>query len=442
MASALYPSLESESHALFEKARNVIAGGTTRDTVYFSPYPIYAKSGQGASFVDEDGVERIDFTNSLSSGIHGHCHPALVQSITAQAQQLIGVSLPTRLEIELAEVLVERIPAFEQVRFTNSGTEAVMLAVKAARAFTGKSKIAKAEGTYHGTLDLAEVSQNASPENWGELERPNAVATAAGTPDTVLNESVIIPFNDLEKSIVILEQQASDLAAILIDLVPGVLRFLMADQSYIDGLHDWAKSRGVLLIFDEIMTARGSQSGMQKVYGITPDISTVGKFVGGGMPLGVVGGRRDVMSVFDSTADGGALVPQGGSFNGHPLSMAAGITSMKLMDESAYAHLAMLGDRLRNGLRNAMDATGVKGQVHGYGSMIGFTLVEGAYNDRRGLYEVLEREQDLMLRLSHYWFNHGVFALPRGGLLLSTAMTTNDIDYMLEMTYQFMKNEM
>ena len=193
----LYPDASSRSARLFERAQRVLPGGNTRHTVAFDPYPIYAARGSGCKIVDVDGVERIDFVNNYSSLIHGHTHPRVVEAVRRQAGELMAAGLPTESEIALAELLVERLPSIDQLRFCNSGTEAVMFAVRAARAFTGKPKIAKVEGAYHGAYDYVQASLDPTPANWGDRD-PVAVGHGEGTPERLLGDVVVIPFNDLD----------------------------------------------------------------------------------------------------------------------------------------------------------------------------------------------------------------------------------------------------
>ena len=382
--ACVYPDPSSRSARIFERACDVMPGGNSRETVYFPPYPVYAVRGKGARVVDADGVERIDFVNSFSSGIHGHAHPAIVDAVRQQAERLVCVALPTELEVELAEILCERVPAFDRLRFCNSGTEAVMLSIKAARAYTGKPVIAKIEGAYHGTYDVAETSQNATPRNWGDPAAPASVPVAEGTPESTLGETLVLPFNDAAASGHLLESRRNELAAILVDPLPGRMSYTPATRAYLSFLREWCDRHGVVLIFDEVMSFRVARSGMQGLLGVTPDLCTVGKIVGGGLPIGVVGGRADIMDVFDPRK-GHARVPHGGSFNAHPMSMAAGIAAMGLLDDDAFAHLQTLGDRLRGGLDDAFVRAGFPGYTKGVGSLAAIVTSDIRFDDYRGM---------------------------------------------------------
>src|SRR6266480_2781349 len=195
----MYPDHNSRSAGLYKQACRVMPGGNTRSAVFRNPYPIYAASGSGSRIFDVDGIEYLDFINNASALIHGHAHPAIVDAVTTQVQKGASFSLPTEIEIRLAELLSSRVPSIEHIRFTNTGTEAVMMAIKAARAYTGRPKIAKVEGAYHGSYDYAQISLDSSPENWGE-DIPASVPESRGTPQGVLADVIIIPLNDTEKA--------------------------------------------------------------------------------------------------------------------------------------------------------------------------------------------------------------------------------------------------
>src|SRR5215468_10418053 len=229
MTSDLAPT--AKSRALFERASRVMPCGNTRHSLFFTPHPLYCVSGQGCRIVDADGVERLDFINNFSSMIHGHGHPEIMAAVQAQASKVIAVGLPTESEVELAELLCARVASVEQVRFMNSGTEAVMMAVKAARAFTGRCKIAKFEGCYHGTYDCVEVSQAPGPDAWGPADTPNSVALSRGTPPSLVNDTVVLPFDDVMDARYVLESHRDLLAAVIVDIAPAHLGYLQLSSA-------------------------------------------------------------------------------------------------------------------------------------------------------------------------------------------------------------------
>jgi len=426
----LYPDPESQSAKLHRRAQAVMPGGNTRNTVFFSPYPIYAASGQGARVTDVDGRTYLDFINNASASIHGHSHPEIVEAIRSQAGRLISVGLPTELELQLAEALAARLPSLEQLRFCNSGSEAVMFALKAARAYTGRPKIAKVEGAYHGAYDPAEASMAPRPEDWGPQARPASVAHSFGAPANLLRDVVVLPFNDVEASLALLEENQAGLAAVLIDPVVSRMAFAQADPAYLDMLRRFCDRSGAVLIFDEVFSFRCGYRGAQGEFGITPDLTCLGKVIGGGLPVGAFGGRAEVMSVFDHRA-GRPKAPHGGTFNGNPLTMAAGLKALELLTPEAYAELARLGDRVRDGLNAYFSANGMPGQARGYSSMTSVVLSSKPFNNYRE-YVASARTASAMAPVHKRLVDAGILILSSGGLFLSTPMTDADIDQLLE----------
>src|ERR1700712_3676052 len=231
----MYPDSRSLSRSLYDRALASLPGGNTRTTVFMKPYPIYAARGLGCRVWDVDGREYIDCINNFTSLIHGHAHPVLVEAATRQLALGSAFGMPTESEIDLAELLVSRLPSVDQVRFANSGTEAVMMALKAARAFTGRPKIAKCEGAYHGSYDYAEVSLDPLPEAWGR-NAPVSVAYAKGTPENVLADTIAIPFNDAEAAVSLIRAHGSELACVLVDPMPNRAGLAPADTAYLEAL--------------------------------------------------------------------------------------------------------------------------------------------------------------------------------------------------------------
>ena len=429
----MYPDNMSRSARLFERATESLPGGNTRHTVFFPPYPIYAASGEGATVTDVDGVTYLDFMNNASAAIHGHCHPAIVAAIREQAGRLISVCLPTELEIRLAEILRERLPALEQVRFCNSGSEAVMFALKAARAFTGRPKIAKIEGAYHGAYDPAEASISSRPDNWGDPKHPAKTAYSFGTPANMLADVVVLPFNDVDASAALLEENREQLAAVLVDPLISRMAFTRATPEYLKMLRRFCDESGAVLIFDEVFSFRMGPHGAQGEVGIAPDLTALGKVIGGGLPIGAFGGRKSIMSVFDQR-HGHPKAPHGGTFNGNPLTMAAGIKSLKLSTPAAYAELARLGDKVRAGINDAFQRNGIEGQARGYASMTAVLLSRAQFSENRG-YNAAAATNKRFPEIHRYLLEHGILVMPSGGILLSTPMTDTDIDRLLD-TFQ------
>lgn len=419
------------SESLFAQAREVMPSGYTRHMVVTKPYPVYADYGAGCRIVDVEGRSSIDFVNNFTALIHGHGNKEIVAVIAAQAGRLLSAILPTEWEVRLAELLVDRIPGVEQVRFTNTGSEAVMIAVKAARAYTGRPRIAKMEGGYHGQFDLIEASFQPPPGQWGDPARPSVVANNAGTPQSLLDELVLLPVNDIENSRARLRADGSQIAAVIID--PSRLQLGMVEprQDYLAMLREETTRLGIVLIFDEVIALRHSYHGTQGLLGISPDLTTMGKIIGGGMPIGALGGSIEVMSVFDVDR-GEPKVKHSGTFTANPLSMAAGYTGMSLLTREAFDDLAAKGQRLRDGLERVRRDLGIVGRVEGRASFSSLLMTDQPMTNYRELAAVMS--SGLLAKMQAYQkllLAEGVLTM-RGGFVGSTPMTNDDIDFTIE----------
>ena len=319
----------SRSAELFERARRYLPGGNTRTTVFTPPHPYYLREGQGCRLTDVEGQTRLDFLNNYTSLLHGHGRPEVVAAAQAQVARGTAFAGPTEFEVGLAELIATRVPAIEQIRFTTSGSEAVMMAVKAARAATGRPKIAKFEGCYHGTYDVAEVSVGPAVDAAGPADEPVGVSESAGLAPGTLENVVVLPFNNPAAVERIVERQAGQLAAVLVDPMPNQAGLPEPEPGFLPFLRELTRRHGILMIADEIISFRLGYHGASHRFGIVPDLITLGKIIGCGFPVGAVGGSADVMSVFDPTT-GKPRVPHGGTFNANPGTMAAGLAAMQL----------------------------------------------------------------------------------------------------------------
>ena len=416
----------SRSAALYQRASKVLVGGSTRLTTYFSPHPLYAVSGCGSRITDVDGIERVDLLNNYMTLIHGHAHPEMIQAITEQAQQGTCFGMPTEREIELAEILCERVASVENVRFCNSGTESLLIATKAARAYTNRPMVAKCEGAYHGAYDPLEVSLNSSPDHWGDAHTPARIPYTRGLPQRIMDDVVVLAFNHLEASERLLAQYADKLAAIVVDPVPPRVGFLPVKRDYAQMLRDFATHHGIVLIFDEVASFRVSYYGAQSLVGIKPDLTTFGKIIGGGMPIGALGGNREIMAVFDPTR-GTPLASHGGTFNGNPMTMAAGATSMRLLTADVMQALNRIGDRARERINAAFNRAGVEGQATGVGSLVKIHLNRRVLMNYRDVY-AHPRESQLLKQLHQGLLEKGFILGSEGLLAISTANSEEEID--------------
>lgn len=416
-----------KSEALYRRAKEVMPGGNTRHTVFRTPHQVYAERGEGCRIIDIDGNSRIDAAGNFTSLIHGYGCEAIKVAAREQLEKGLCFGMPTPGEVRLSEILVERLPSVEHVRYCNSGTEAVMNAVKVARAFTGRAKIAKCEGAYHGTYDVVETSQEALPENWGELDAPNAVPTAAGTPQGVLDDVVVIPFNNVELGEKILRAKGNDLAAVLVDVMPNRAGLIPASVKFLEMLRRVTKEIGALLIFDEVITFRLGYNGAQGRYHIDPDLTALGKIIGGGFPIGAVGGRKDVMSVYDPTMHK-PKVQHGGTFSANPMSMMAGIAALEALTPESFEHLEALGQRFETKITALFDELGIEAQVTGLGSLRRIHLTKAQLSDFRSTVLATAHGAMQIADLARMLFDEGVIIASNGLVCFSTPMTFDDID--------------
>lgn len=426
----MYPNNESNSAKLYDRALHVEPGGNSRHTVYFPPYPIYAVRAEGARVWDADGVARLDLINNYSALIHGHNHPKIVEAVIAQARRLLSVAMPTEQEIQLAELVCERLPGVDQIRFGNSGTEGVMMAIKAARAYTGRGKIAKIEGAYHGSDDTASVSVNPDPARWGEADAPIGVPGAGVSPGAA-SDVIILPMNQVEAGRAIIRRHADELAGVILDPLVKNLGYEPASPAFVAMLREETQRAGALLIFDEVYSFRLGFNGAQGALGANPDLTAMGKVIGGGLPVGAVGGRADIMTALFDPRGGRPKLNHGGTFNANPMTMAAGVVAMQLFDRAAFDRLSALGDRLRAGLNEAIKVAGVEATVKGSASMTSLFHARGevhTYRDAAALMQANPQARARGEAFFRYMLNNGVMIGAQGFFVLSTALTEDDID--------------
>jgi glutamate-1-semialdehyde 2,1-aminomutase len=423
MATA-YRGESSRSRSMFERALRVMPGGNTRHSVALSPYPVYFASGRGCRVTDVEGEERIDFLNNFTSLIHGHADPEVTAAAHARVALGTAFAGPTELDVELAELLVERVPSIERVRFCNSGSEAVMLALKLARACTGRPKIAKIEGAYHGIYDYAQISEFSSRANWGAASRPASVSDS-GTAPSAAADVVVMPWNDADACERLIEEHHDQLAAVLIDAIPLGLSLIAAKPGFLERLRELTRRHRILFVADEILNFRLGYHGIFHDLGIRPDVTCLGKIIGGGFPVGAVGGSAAVMESFDHRRPG--AVHHGGTYNGNPVTMAAGLATMRKMTPEAYARLNSLGDSLRGQLTAMLRDRGIAAQVFGRGSLFAVRLTHDELRDWRSLSTHLESEP-IYGKLCHEMLGRGILMSPRGiGGSLSTPMGPSEI---------------
>ncbi len=419
-----YQAKTTRSRALFEEAQRVLPGGNTRTTVFIDPYPFYATRGAGPRVWDADGNERLDFNGNYTSLILGHAPTAVVTAVRELADRGLSFPGPSEHELRLAQELCRRVPSCEQVRFTNSGTEATMLAIRGARAYTGRPRIAKFEGSYHGTHDWVQVSITPPIEEAGSRKRPKPVAAGAGIPPAVLKNVVVLPWNDAAATARAIEKHAAELACVIAEPIQGAAGVIPPAPGFLEALREVTARHGIVLIFDEVITFRLGPGGAQEVFGVRPDLTTFGKIIGGGLAVGAFGGRADVMAVYDPRG-GKPKVAQGGTFNANPLTMAAGLATLRALTPEVYAHLDRLGDRLRAKARALLRARHVQAQITGQGSLFCLHWTPKRVVDFRS-----SRPTDPERPLRAYigLLNEGILLSQRGMGAVSAPMGEADVD--------------
>jgi len=418
-----------KSAALYERAKKVMPGGNTRHTVYRQPHQVYAARGHGCRITDVDGNDRIDAVGNFTALIHGYGCEAIREAARRQLEDGFCFGMPTPGEIRLSEILTERLPSVEQLRYCNSGTEAVMNAIKVARAYTGRAKFAKCEGAYHGTYDPAETSQEARPDTWGAADSPVSVPTAKGTPAGVLEDVVIIPFNDVQLAEKILRAHGAELAGVLVDVMPNRAGLVPAKPEFLQMIRRVTREIGALMILDEVITFRLGYNGAQGCFGVDPDLTALGKVIGGGFPVGAIGGKAEVMAVYDPSR-GTPAVPHGGTFSANPMTMACGIAALEALTPESFTTLEALAERFAAGARAAFARHGIAGQVTGMGSLRRLHLTDAPLSDFRSMFAAGDASKRVAA-LARALFEEGVLIAGNGLMAFSTAMTEADIDEML-----------
>ncbi len=422
----------------FHRARAVFPDGTARVTIERDPIPRYMSRGEGAWLIDLDGRRFLDLNANFTTLIHGHAFAPVVEAVTRQLRDGSCFANPTESEIALAELLCARIPGVERLRFVNTGTEAVMFAVKAARAFTERSCIAKVEGAYHGAYDWVETSLVSTPDDWGDPEQPLPTSAYRGQPKSVLDEVVVLRFNDIDGARAQLARRAPEIAAIVLDPMPSRAGLIAPTRAFIDAIQAIAQAHGILVICDEVLNLRQGYQGSAARYGIAADLFALGKIIGGGLPIGAIGGRSDVMSVFDA-AHGRPWLPQGGTFSANPLSMTAGLAAMTALDPVAFKRLEALGDDLRAGLGRAIERHGAPFSVTGAASLFRIHPKRRPPLDYRQAY-CSPDEAAVIQRLMRFFAANGIL-LPAASACLSTPMGVAEVALVVDVFDQFLATQ-
>lgn len=411
-----------QSRALFARAARVIPGGVNSPVRAFKAVggdPLFIREASGAHLTDADGNTYIDYVGSWGPMILGHRPQIVTDALIGVLERGTSFGAPTDLEVELAELLVEVIPSVEMVRMVNSGTEATMTAIRLARGFTGRDYVIKFNGCYHGHADSLLVAAGSGVATFG-------ISGSPGVPDSIARCTASIEYNDLDLLERSLEELGADkVAAVIVEPVAGNMGLVLPRPGFLEGVRDLCTRKGVLLIFDEVMTGfRVALGGAQERFGITPDLSTFSKILGGGLPVGAFGGRRDIM---------GHLAPSGpvyqaGTLSGNPLAMTAGLATIRyLRDSDPYARLEALGTRWVEGMRRVTAAAGVPATVDHCGSMVGLFFNPGPVADYT---DVQTSDVELFVRYFRAMLAEGIYLAPSAfeAGFISTAHTEQLID--------------
>jgi len=415
-----------KSKALYGRARKVLPAGVSYGIRYYDPYPFYTEKARGSKLYDVDGNVYVDFWLGHTALILGHCHPQVVEAVKSQLENGTHYGTCHKLEIELAEQIVKMVPSVEMVRFTNSGTEANMYAVRLARTYSRKSKIAKFEGGWHGGYDALHVG----------VKYPFTVPESAGLTEGAVKQTVLLPFNDIEGVEKKLRSE-KDVGTIIIEPVLGSGGGIPADVAFLKELRALCDEMGILLIFDEVITGfRLAPGGAQQYFGVTPDISVFGKIVGGGFPVGAFGSRKDIMDSLDSAVHERPFFSfHGGTFVANPITMIAGLTTLKILENGqSIQKLNETGEKLRQRTKRIFEANDVAAQVVGASSLFNVHFAESLVKNARDAH-MADREKQVDYCLS--LIVNGVFVLPTHIAALSAAHLEEDFDKFLSVTKQY-----
>ncbi|MHA4740116.1 glutamate-1-semialdehyde 2,1-aminomutase [Dyadobacter sp. MSC1_007] len=412
----------STSQSLFEKAQQYIPGGVNSPVRAFRAVggsPLFIKSAKGPYIYDEDGNEYIELINSWGPMILGHGHELIQKAVSDAIQHSFSFGAPTRREVEIAELIVSMVPSIEKVRMVNSGTEATMSAIRVARGFTGRDKIIKFEGCYHGHGDSFLIAAGSGAVTFGTPDSP-------GVTKGVANDTLTAPFNNLEAVQQLVDANKGKIAALILEPVVGNMGCVLPKEGFLEGLRRICDEEGIVLILDEVMTGfRLSKGGAQERFNIKPDLTTLGKIIGGGMPVGAYGGRAEIMNWVSPAGP----VYQAGTLSGNPIAMAAGMTMLTYLNEhpEVYTQLEQSGNKLTTGFKSSMQKLGLNYTLNHIGSMYTLFFTSNAVTDFASA-----KSSDLPLfgKYFHAMLNRGIYMGPSQfeAMFLSTALTDEHLD--------------
>lgn len=398
-----------KSRAASESAKKYMPGGETRMSIYFPPHPLWIDHANGCRFTDLDGSEYIDFNNCYSALVLGHANPKVVKAVKDQIMNGTAHAALMPIVIRWAELLCQRVKSVEKVRFTNSGTEAVMMAIRVARAFTGKDKIIKMEGGYYGSYDPVVYPSD-----------------AAGLPKSILTDSITIPYNDEQVAERAILGNRGQVAAVIVEGMTGATGQIPPKEGYLDFLRKVTKENDILLILDEVQCFRINYGGVQNIFGIKPDLTTLGKLIGGGFPVGAFGGRKEIMDFCSAQSQ---RVYHSGTFNGNPVTAIAGIATLEQFSAEEITRINNLGESISRGICGIFAKLGIKGQVTGLGSLQNLHFSQEPVVDGK---TAMEANKDIQRLLHLALMERGIFVSSRTSISICTPMTKKEIERAIE----------
>lgn len=415
---------DQTSAQLLERAERLLPGGVNSPVRAFRAVggaPVFIKAARGSKLFGADGRDYVDYVGSWGPAILGHAHPEVVRAVQARAESGLGFGAPTELEVQFAEAIVERYPSIEMLRCVSSGTEATMSALRVARGYTGRDVIVKFDGCYHGHADGLLVKAGSGLATFGNPD-------SAGVPSGVVANTASLPFNDESALRALFEREGGRIAAVIVEPVVGNMGLVPPQPGFLESIIELCRQHGAVSIFDEVMTgSRLSRAGAQGLFGMTPDMTCLGKVVGGGMPLAVYGGRREIMQRIAPLGP----VYQAGTLSGSPLAVAAGLATLGLLTNDVYQRLEALGSRLQVGLERALRDAGVAGVVQRVGSMLTLFFRRGPV---RSWLDADACDRERFGRFHRALLGHGVYFPPSQfeAAFVSAAHTEEDIDRTVE----------
>lgn len=416
----------SESKRLFARAQNFIPGGVNSPVRAFRAVggePIFIKRADGAFIYDEDDNAYIELINSWGPMILGHNHPMIREAVIKAMENGTSFGAPTAREVEIAELIVSMVPSVEKVRMVNSGTEATMSAIRVARGYTGREKFIKMEGHYHGHGDSFLIAAGSGAMTMGNPDSPGVTKGTA-------KDTLLAPFNDLEAVKILVEANKGEIAALILEPVPGNMGLCLSNPGYLQGLRDICTQEGIVLIFDEVMTGfRLAKGGAQELYGVTPDMTTLGKIIGGGMPVGAYGGKKEIMECVSPAGP----VYQAGTLSGNPIAMAAGLSMLNHLNShpEVYSRLNEIGMQVAAGMSSINQSLGHDFTINQLGSMYSLFFTEEPVLD----FETAKKSDTAMFgKYFQAMLHRGIYLAPSQfeSLFLSTALTDDLIGKILE----------